>query len=152
MSKKTGMIIFSGTVIVLSITAIWLATKFRKAFMPFDVGSRAFPIMICVIMIFLSVIIIIRELYSGSSEKLNMVTPKTVLCFGILAAYVYLLPVLGFILDSMWIMVVTMLIMGARKPLSLIFYPICFIAVLYFLFSWVLKVPLPMGILEYILY
>ena len=152
MSKKLGTIIFSCTVIVLSLIAIWLTTKFRPVYMPFDVGPRVFPILTCIVMILLSVIIIIKELYSGSSEKLNMINLKTILCFGVLAAYVFLMPILGFILNSLWVLAVTMLMMGARKLLTIILFPICFTAAFYLIFSWLLHVPLPLGVLSLILY
>ena len=126
MSKKINTIIFSCVIIIISIIAIWLTTKFRPVFMPFDVGPSVFPVLTCIIMILLSVIVIIKELYSGSNEKLNIVNLKSILCFGILAAYVFLMPILGFIINSLWVLVVTMLIMGARKLSTLILFPVCF--------------------------
>jgi hypothetical protein len=116
--------------------------------MQYDLGPGGFPKFACTAMILLALITIIKELRGRGNEKLNLINTKTLLHFGLITLYVILLPYLGFVLNSLWVMPSMMVIMGASKPVKIILISASFITFLYIIFAYLLKVPLPLGVLE----
>ncbi|MDY3251129.1 MAG: tripartite tricarboxylate transporter TctB family protein [Candidatus Choladocola sp.] len=120
-----------------------------------DIGPSAFPRAVCLALAACGIILIIREMKKNSQETVSLFNVK--LAVGVVAVIVYflLLPYLGFVIDSIWIVGVMVLILlnePLKKawPLALgvtIGAPI----VLYTVFGVFLKVPLPNGILAGIL-
>ena len=116
-----------------------------------EIGPGAFPKAVCVGLAVCGVLLIIQELRKGGSEKAELFSKK--LLIGIAAAVVYfvLLKILGFVLDSIWVVFVMMALLLNEPfkkawPLMLavsILAPV----VLYAIFGMFLKVPLPNGIL-----
>lgn len=117
-----------------------------------EIGPGAFPKAVCVGLAVCGVLLIIQELRKGGSEKAELFSKK--LLIGIAAAVVYfvLLKILGFVLDSIWVVFVMMALL-LNEPFKkawplmlavLILAPV----VLYAIFGMFLKVPLPNGILS----
>ena len=100
----------------------------------------------------LSFLLIIQELRKSGSEKAELFSKKLLIGIAAAVAYFVLLKILGFVLDSIWVVFVMMALLLNEPfkkawPLMLavsILAPV----VLYAIFGMFLKVPLPNGILS----
>lgn len=112
------------------------------------------------ILIVLSLVLIIRAFLKNTAVQRTIGTSKYLIIFGFAAMVVYalLLPLLGFILDSLWfVAVITFLIMSKEKGLTKssdkkqwlraaavsCSYSVILVFVMYFAFTKLLKVILP---------
>lgn len=117
-----------------------------------EIGSGAFPKAVCVGLAVCGVLLIIQELRKGGSEKAELFSKKLLIGIAAAVAYFVLLKILGFVLDSIWVVFVMMALLLNEPfkkawPLMLavsILAPV----VLYAIFGMFLKVPLPNGILS----
>ena len=154
-------IVFSVVLIAVAAFFFFYADTFKMLPGQTEIGPGAFPKAVCVGLAVCGVLLIIQELRKGGSEKAELFSKK--LLIGIAAAVVYfvLLKILGFVLDSIWVVFVMMALLlnepfkkarscassGVNWPLMLavsILAPV----VLYAIFGMFLKVPLPNGILS----
>jgi hypothetical protein len=76
---------------------------------------------------------------------------KTVMLMIMVLTYLLLLEYIGFIVTSLAFLSITMILLGVRRILLLTAVPLSVVAFVYFLFSRWLLVPLPKGILKFIL-
>ena len=140
-------IVFSVVLIAVAAFFFFYADTFKMLPGQTEIGPGAFPKAVCVGLAVCGVLLIIQELRKGGSEK-----AKLLICIAAAVAYFVLLKILGFVLDSIWVVFVMMALLLNEPfkkawPLMLavsILAPV----VLYAIFGMFLKVPLPNGILS----
>ena len=163
-------IVFSVVLIAVAAFFFFYADTFKMLPGQTEIGPGAFPKAVCVGLAVCGVLLIIQELRKDGSEKAVAAAVKDYydrngiaydpelfskkLLIGIAAAVAYfvLLKILGFVLDSIWVVFVMMALLLNEPfkkawPLMLavsILAPV----VLYAIFGMFLKVPLPNGILS----
>lgn len=148
-------IAFGAILTVAAAYFFYYAGTFRAMTGQKDIGPSAFPWAVCVALAVCGIILILRELKKNDSTPISLFSRKFAVGLAAVVVYFILLPHLGFILDSVWIVGVMVLILlnePLKKawPLALgvtLGAPI----VLYLIFGVFLKVPLPNGILSGIL-
>jgi putative tricarboxylic transport membrane protein len=87
-----------------------------------------------------------RATEGGADEEYGQLAAARVISFALLVAVaIWLVTPLGFYPSAAIVILGGMLIMGVRKPLLLIGYPVVLLALGYVLFSVLLKVPLPLA-------
>ena len=131
---------------------------------PADVlGAGGFPTIIGIIALIGLVVITIQTIKENRKVDIPMLNLRTVdgrmvfINVLVLAAYVGLLDVLGFVLATLIYLVLAPLSMGYRKPLILAVFASVTTAVMVIVFGMVFYVPLPRGVelfrdLSYLIY
>ncbi|WP_161493904.1 tripartite tricarboxylate transporter TctB family protein [Virgibacillus necropolis] len=110
-------------------------------------GPRFFPYMLSIIIILLSIISIFEKEINENKKKDKKL--KKIDYFRLLyvligmVAWVFLAPLIGFILSTVVFTASVMYIVGNRKLFQLIFIPLILTAVLYYVFTGLLNVFLP---------
>ena len=148
-------IVFSVVLIAVAAFFFFCADTFKMLpglqFKP-SIALSSFPKAVCVGLAVCGVLLIIQELRKGGSEKAELFSKKLLIGIAAAVAYFVLLKILGFVLDSIWVVFVMMALLLNEPfkkawPLMLavsILAPV----VLYAIFGMFLKVPLPNGILS----
>lgn len=120
---------------------------------PADVlGASGFPITISILGLIVLLMITFRAFKSKHKVEIPMLHLSTidgrmlVINVLLLAAYIALLDVIGFILSTLIYLVACPLSMGFRKPLLLIVFSVITTTVLVVVFGIVFYVPLPRGV------
>lgn len=150
--KKKLNIVFSVVLIAVAAFFFFYADTFKMLPGQTEIGPGAFPKAVCVGLAVCGVLLIIQELRKGGSEKAELFSKKLLIGIAAAVAYFVLLKILGFVLDSIWVVFVMMALLLNEPfkkawPLMLavsILAPV----VLYAIFGMFLKVPLPNGILS----
>ena len=145
-------IVFSVVLIAVAAFFFFYADTFKMLPGQTEIGPGAFPKAVCVGLAVCGVLLIIQELRKGGSEKAELFSKKLLIGIAAAVAYFVLLKILGFVLDSIWVVFVMMALLLNEPfkkawPLMLavsILAPV----VLYAIFGMFLKVPLPNGILS----
>lgn len=145
-------IVFSVVLIAVAAFFFFCADTFKMLPGQTEIGSGAFPKAVCVGLAVCGVLLIIQELRKGGSEKAELFSKKLLIGIAAAVPYFVLLKILGFVLDSIWVVFVMMALLLNEPfkkawPLMLavsILAPV----VLYAIFGMFLKVPLPNGILS----
>lgn len=145
-------IVFSVVLIAVAAFFFFYAGTFKMLPGQTEIGPGAFPKAVCVGPAVCGVLLIIQELRKGGSEKAELFSKKLLIGIAAAVAYFVLLKILGFVLDSIWVVFVMMALLLNEPykkawPLMLavsILAPV----VLYAIFGMFLKVPLPNGILS----
>lgn len=151
LTKKLN-IVFSVVLIAVAAFFFFYADTFKMLPGQTEIGPGAFPKAVCVGLAVCGVLLIIQELRKGGSEKAELFSKKLLIGIAAAVAYFVLLKILGFVLDSIWVVFVMMALLLNEPfkkawPLMLavsILAPV----VLYAIFGMFLKVPLPNGILS----
>lgn len=100
-------IVFSVVLIAVAAFFFFYADTFKMLPGQTEIGPGAFPKAVCVGLAVCGVLLIIQELRKDGSEKAELFSKK--LLIGIAAvAYFVLLKILGFVLDSIWVVFVMM--------------------------------------------
>ena len=94
-------IVFSVVLIAVAAFFFFYADTFKMLPGQTEIGPGAFPKAVCVGLAVCGVLLIIQELRKGGSEKAELFSKK--LLIGIV-----LLKILGFVLDSIWVVFVMM--------------------------------------------
>lgn len=114
---------------------------------PNDPGTGAFPRIISIALVLLSVLLFLRP----DPVSLVPTRDRALTVVGIIVAtavFGYLLDPLGFLASSLLFMIVALLLMGVRRPLPLVLVTLGITFGLYYLFAEALSVFLPSGYLE----
>ncbi|MDR7304412.1 tripartite tricarboxylate transporter TctB family protein [Haloactinomyces albus] len=150
MRQRTGDMVIAGLLLVLAVTMYVITLGFPAPGQSADPGTAAFPRLIAILLAVLSVILLVRP------ARVSLLPPKHELArvAGVLVlavAYAWLFKPLGFILATVLFMVGALLLAGVRRPLRLTLGAVGVAAAMYFLFSVLLEVYLPEGIIEGVL-
>lgn len=116
-------------------------------------GPRFYPYFLTVSILVLGIISIIVDLSkrdkkeSASKSGFNKYAfMRVLLSFIILIAWVYILPILGFVISTVLLTIGLTFIIEKRKLYQVLIVSILFTVVIYFIFRTGLKIPLPKGI------
>lgn len=123
----------------------------------YDLGSAAFPKIISVLTIFLSILLIIntlkerddktKEKHEENEQIFNKTgTLRLILGSSIIMIYFFLINKIGFIIATLIFLIVFMRVLGIKKWVMSIPISIVTTFLIYFLFQDILKVQLPSGI------
>lgn len=119
----------------------------------FEIGPYAYPKAVCVIAAVLMAAILIKQVrlahkgllvgYDSSEEKPTyaIMVVLVIICL----AYVWIMPKVGFILSSIILLPVLLLLVGVRRPKSIILFTIGVFAVAFVFFCLLMKLQLPRG-------
>jgi putative tricarboxylic transport membrane protein len=138
------VLLIFGAVVVIS--SFWL----DKSFISYDIGPAIYPRILGVIVILLSVMMFIRPAQDGEPEKIRVFGKKFFLIIIPMMIYILMLKPVGFIVSTMLAMILMIRAMGEKRIFNIVLYATITPVVLYFMFSFLLHVPLPKGILSFI--
>jgi len=151
MKMRMKMMIFSAIVVAFGILVVFSTYRFGSTFISHDIGPAVYPRILGWLTIIMGVFMAIPIKQKDSTEA----TPIFSLKFGMhvvyMVVFLLLFEPLGFILSSIMILIPFMIIMGERRLSRLIIFPIASAIVLHIVFTKLLNVPLPKGILAFIL-
>lgn len=101
-------IVFSVVLIAVAAFFFFYADTFKMLPGQTEIGPGAFPKAVCVGLAVCGVLLIIQELRKGGSEKAELFSKKLLIGIATAVAYFVLLKILGFVLDSIWVVFVMM--------------------------------------------
>lgn len=147
MRDRAGDIV-SGALLLALVVAIFVITPgFPPPGQPNDPGTAAFPRIIAGALGALALILLVRP-ERGEPLPRGRDALRVAGVVGLLLFYVAVLELLGFILATFIFLVGALLLAGARRPLTLILVPTGVSVVLFYVFYELLRVSLPRGIIE----
>lgn len=112
-----------------------------------DPGPAAYPRFVLVmIAICAALLFFVHDDEDGEVQPRNLKVVFTLL--GLLALYIFLLPITGYILATILFVLCALWLAGERRPLVLGLYSILFAIVIYLVFSNYLNIVLPSGFVE----
>lgn len=156
-------IVFVVGIILFSVGFIWQATLVREPFTTMVVGPRTFPLMVGVAMLVVSAVLLWRRVHdkssaggpSGDAAAVPLDDDEVTIgdwpavwwvLGAILAMFVFLVP-LGFIPTVTLFLAGLSTLFSPRHWLRNVIVAVVFSCFFFFIFAWVLGIPLPKGIL-----
>ena len=154
MKLKHLNLIFAGVLIVLAGVFFKYADTFKMLPGQADIGPKAFPRFVSVVIIILAILLIITELKKNDQTKVQLFNTKFLIGLATAVLYFLLFKKVGFVLCSMasiFIMEVLLLNEPFKKAWPLIT-SVAILApiAIYLIFGVALKVPLPAGLLSFL--
>ena len=154
MKLKHLNLIFSGVLIVLAGIFFKYADTFKMLPGQADIGPKAFPRFVSVVIVILAILLIITELKKNDQTKVQLFNLKFLIGLVTAVLYFLLFKTVGFVLCSMasiFIMEVLLLNEPFKKAWPLVT-GVAVIApiVIQLVFGVALKVPLPAGLLSFL--
>lgn len=120
-----------------------------------DIGPSGFPKVVCVGLAICAVILLVQQIRKGSGEPIQLFNLKLIIGLVTAVAYVALFRPVGFLLTSIAAVFIIMLLLinePVKKTLPVIVAVSILVPVaLQVIFGVLLKVPLPSGVLAFIL-
>lgn len=156
-------IAFAGALILFSVVFIWQATLVHEPFTTMVVGPRTFPLMVGVAMLAVSAVLLWRRVRDKSSvgdqpddaaavplddDEVTIADWPAVwwVLGAILAMFVFLVP-LGFIPTVSLFLAGLSTLFSPKHWLRNVIVAVVFSCFFFFIFAWVLGIPLPKGIM-----
>lgn len=134
--------------IIIIISSFFLGISHAR----FDIGPAVYPRILGVLMAIFSVIMFVEAFVcDNKQEETKIFSVKLLIIMVGMLVYGLLLRPLGFILTTAIAIAIMMITMGVRRKRLIISFSLIFPMAIYFGFSLVLRVPLPMGVLAFIL-
>ena len=154
MKLKHLNLIFSGVLIVLAGIFFKYADTFKMLPGQADIGPKAFPRFVSVVIVILAILLIITELKKNDQTKVQLFNLKFLIGLVTAVLYFLLFKTVGFVLCSMvsiFVMEVLLLNEPFKKAWPLVT-GVAVIApiVIQLVFGVALKVPLPAGLLSFL--
>lgn len=154
MKLKHLNLIFSGVLIVLAGIFFKYADTFKMLPGQADIGPKAFPRFVSVVIVILAILLIITELKKNDQTKVQLFNLKFLIGLVTAVLYFLLFKKVGFVLCSMvsiFVMEVLLLNEPFKKAWPLVT-GVAVIApiVIQLVFGVALKVPLPAGLLSFL--
>ena len=154
MKLKHLNLIFSGVLIVLAGIFFKYADTFKMLPGQADIGPKAFPRFVSVVIVILAILLIITELKKNDQTKVQLFNLKFLIGLVTAVLYFLLFKKVGFVLCSMvsiFVMEVLLLNEPFKKAWPLVT-GVAVIApiVIRLVFGVALKVPLPAGLLSFL--
>ena len=154
MKLKHLNLIFSGVLIVLAGIFFFYADTFKMLPGQADIGPKAFPRFVSVVIVILAILLIITELKKNDQTKVQLFNLKFLIGLVTAVLYFLLFKKVGFVLCSMvsiFVMEVLLLNEPFKKAWPLVT-GVAVIApiVIQLVFGVALKVPLPAGLLSFL--
>jgi putative tricarboxylic transport membrane protein len=107
-----------------------------------------FPTILIYLWLVLSLLILLKGLAIRSKQGqavLDISFSRPLIGFLLTAGYAYLMPVIGFTISSVSYAALFMVILGYRRPIPLISIAILFPILMWYVFTFLLNVPLPVS-------
>ena len=154
MKLKHLNLIFSGVLIVLAGIFFKYADTFKMLPGQADIGPKAFPRFVSVVIVILAILLIITELKKNDQTKVQLFNLKFLIGLVTAVLYFLLFKKVGFVLCSMvsiFVMEVLLLNEPFKKAWPLVTGVAVIVpVVIYLVFGMALKVPLPAGLLSFL--
>jgi len=152
---KKRNLIYSCLIIALGIFAFIYAGRYSSTsnLGSGNTGGDFFPRLMCGGLIITGLAILLTTILSKKGEEESDPIKWVTLLINVSMVLVYLVlfNILGFIVDSIWIVAVLMYRMGCRNKLAIIIWSIAFPVLIFCIFYYLMYVSLPLGILSGIL-
>jgi len=138
-----------GGLIILALGAGYLlaAISMPSATIGDPLGHKTFPIILGGLMIFLGVSLLAKPGWDKEFSPLKSTFFIVILLGGILGAYGYSLPILGYPLGTFLFLFITSRLMGERSWILGLLLSAIVSLVIYSLFTKILDIPLPLGVI-----
>lgn len=138
MSARLQDILLGSVFAAMGLAAAIMAAGYRGA-------SGLYPGVLGYVLAGLGVILIIRSVWNGRAEAREIIEslPKAAITVTIAAAYLALVPLLGFYLASALLVLIMPVALGFRRHRFALITTLIFIAIVWLVFSLILKKPLP---------
>lgn len=154
MKLKHLNLIFAGVLIVLAGVFYKYADTFKMLPGQADIGPKAFPRFVSVVIIILAVILIVTELRRNDQTKVQLFNLKLLIGLATAVAYFFCYKPVGFVLCSM-VSIFVMEVLLLNEPFKKAWPLVTAVAILapiviQLVFGTALKVPLPAGLLSFI--
>lgn len=151
MRDKAGDFISAGLLLAFAVAMFAVTFSFPPPGQANDPGTAAFPRIVGVALAVFAVLQLLRA-ERGEPLPRGQAALRVVGILALLAAYATVLELLGFILSTTLFLLCAILLAGARRPLYLILLPPTLSVVLFYMFSRLLEVSLPRGVIEGVLF
>lgn len=114
-------------------------------------NPSAWPRIICTLLCIAATVQLINALRGRITTKVTIENKTQVFSvMGLVLLYAIFLKSVGFIICTVFILLIILWIFRIRKAIQLIFIPILTTGLIYFLFHYLLRVPLPGGWLKFL--
>jgi putative tricarboxylic transport membrane protein len=153
---RIGEIILTGLIVLVSIFLLVVTGSFPTYQSKGLAGPALWPRIILVMLILLGLIVLAGLFRKpaakgpthqiGAGENQERILPRVFIIMGFCVLYTLVMKSFGFLLVSLAFQILTLWVMGVRKPKSLILGPVLLTAALYGLFIRILHNPLPRGV------
>lgn len=121
---------------------------FKKT-MDRSLNPAVWPRIICVLLCLMATIQLVNALRGKITMEASFANfPRVLIAIAMLIAYALLLKKIGFIICSLVLLVGLLLLFDVKKKWVYIVLPIVTVALVYYFFKVVLRVPLPKGLLK----
>lgn len=151
---KKPNIISAAVGIAISLYVIFTSITFPEDHV-MKIGPGFFPLLLAILFLIFSIILILKEILSKKSkeefDKFSFKDPgiiRSLITLGALIVYIILLPYLGFIIDTIILLVFLMLLMKYKKYLIIGVTSVGVSFAVFFIFEKLLNITLPMGFIE----
>ena len=135
--------------IALSAWVIYLSFSLKGSLITYDIGPAVYPRLICWIIIALSLLLVVIEcLIKKENYPVTFLNWKNVLHIGMILVFMLLMQRVGFPICAFVIIAIMMKIMGCPRIWQMLAFSAVASAALYLIFSQLLRVRLPLGILN----
>jgi len=142
--------IFACFIWFLGIAVIISSFSLGKSFVKYDIGPNIYPRVLGVFICALSMIVFVRPGTSEGETAVVIFDRSFFLHLSFMIAYVFIVNYLGFIISTTLVMIPMIMIMGQKKMPKVLALSFISSLVIYLVFSKLLSVPLPKGILKFI--
>ena len=154
MKLKHLNLIFSGVLIVLAGIFFKYADTFKMLPGQADIGPKAFPRFVSVVIVILAILLIITELKKNDQTKVQLFNLKFLIGLVTAVLYFLLFKKVGFVLCSM-VSIFVMEVLLLNEPFKKAWPLVTGVAVIspiviQLVFGVALKVPLPAGLLSFL--
>lgn len=151
MRERAGDIVAGVVLLALVVTVFVITLDFPPPGQPNDPGTAAFPRLVAGALGVLAVMLLVRP-EQGEPLPRARDALRVAGVVGLLLFYVAILEPLGFILATIIFLVGALLLAGARSLLVLVLMPAGVSVALFYVFYELLRVSLPRGVIEGILF
>jgi putative tricarboxylic transport membrane protein len=143
-----GDIVAAALLVAVAVAVVLLTLDFPPPGQPDDPGAATFPRMVAGALAVFALLLLVQGGRSEESLPRGRALLRVVGVVVLLAIYAAVLEALGFMLATMLFLVGALLLAGMRRPLMLALMPVGVSLTLFYVFSVLLRVSLPRGVLE----
>lgn len=136
------------TIFAFGVGYLLVANSMPTATIGDPLGHKAFPIILGGLMSFLGIAIAIRPENNLESSPLKKTSVSVYVLAGLLGGYGYSLPILGYPLGTFLFLFITSRLMGERSWILGLLISAGLSLGIYSLFTQILDIPLPIGVIQ----
>ncbi|MDF2520005.1 MAG: hypothetical protein K0R84_633 [Clostridia bacterium] len=146
--KKVGINSVVGFLFI-ALSLLWMTqiVKLPKAMAFAGFGAGFFPQLVVILMMIVSVLLIVTDLRDKNKSTTFVIAKenilKLILIVLLAAAYIFILPIAGYVISTIAAVFLLLLLFGLRKKVTIVLTSVLFPLAIYYLFEVALKVLLP---------